>query len=621
VKRFTTGLIWNKGYGIASGKVFCVRLNSIGLCQNKLLKTVVVRLISCCKSIIKELNQRAMIVRSRVKFYSIVVVFFLWSFVDPAQICLAQRSAAGLVVSDNALANKAGMEILGRGGNAVDAAVATALALAVVDQAASGLGGGGFMVIYEAKDHRAHALDFRETAPEAARSELYMKGGKPVPALSLTGALAVAVPGEVAGLMQAFKRFGSLPVQVVMAPAIRLANEGFPVDGPLNFAIERMQATIKRFPDLARVFMPKDEVPAQGQLLRQTDLGETLKAIATQGADVFYQGWIAQAIVETLKKDGGVMTVEDLKNYKAVWREPLIGNYRKRTVITMPPPSSGGVAILEMLDVLEGYNLNKLTHNSATYLHLLAEVMKHAFADRAQYLGDPDFVKAPISMLTSKEYTSWIRGRISPVKTYPAKYYGLGNLRVEQGGTTHFSVLDQFGNAVACTLSVNTRFGSKILVPKTGIVLNNTMDDFALHPSGNVYGLVGAEANSLQPRKRPLSSMAPTIVLQGDRPELIVGGAGGPRIISATLQTILNVMDFQMPVKEAVAAPRIHHQWMPEELSVEAEIPVDTKKSLERRGHAVKERSELGVVQAIVVKRGKISGAPDPRKEERGRTE
>jgi gamma-glutamyltranspeptidase / glutathione hydrolase len=562
-----------------------------------------------------------MTVRRRIKFYSIIVVFLFWSAADHGRIGLAQRSVSGMVVSDSVVATKAGMEILARGGNAVDAAVATAFALAVVDQAASGLGGGGFMVIYEAKERRAHALDFRETAPEASRIELYTKGGKPVPSLSLTGALAVGVPGEVAGLLQAFKRFGSLPLQTVMAPAIRYATEGFPVDGALSYAIERQQANMKRFPELARIFMPKDEVPAPGQMLRQTDLGDSLKAIAAQGADVFYQGWIAQAIVETLKKDGGVMTLDDLKNYKAIWREPLIGTYRKRTVITMPPPSSGGIAILEMLDVLEGYQLNKFAHNSATYLHLLAEVMKHAFADRAQYLGDPDFVKAPISMLASREYASWIRSRISPVKTYPPKYYGLANLKVEQGGTTHFSVLDQFGNAVACTLSVNTRFGAKILVPKTGIVLNNTIDDFALHANGNAYGLVGNDANSLRPRKRPLSSMAPTIVLQGDRPELIVGGAGGPRIISATLQTMLNILEYQMPVKEAVAAARIHHQWMPDELSVEAEIPADIKKSLERRGHLIKERSELGVVQAIVVKRGKISGAPDPRKEERGPAE
>ena len=570
---------------------------------------------------VKALNRKTMTVKRRIKFFSILIVFLFWSAADQGRIGLAQRIVSGMVVSDSAVATKAGMEILARGGNAVDAAVATAFALAVVDQAASGLGGGGFMVIYEAKDRRAHALDFRETAPEASRIELYSKNGKPVPSLSLTGALAVGVPGEVAGLLQAFKRFGSLPLQTVMAPAIRYAAEGFPVDGALNYAIERQQANMKRSPELARIFMPKDEVPAPGQMLRQSELGDSLKAIAAQGADVFYQGWIGQAIVETLKKDGGVMTLDDLKSYKAIWREPLIGTYRKRTVITMPLPSSGGIAILEMLDVLEGYQLNKFAHNSATYLHLLAEVMKHAFADRAQYLGDPDFVKAPVSMLASREYASWIRSRISPVKTYPLKYYGLANLKVEQGGTTHFSVLDQFGNAVACTLSVNTRFGSKILVPKTGIVLNNTIDDFALHANGNAYGLIGNDANSLRPHKRPLSSMAPTIVLQGDRPELIVGGAGGPRIISATLQTILNVLEYQMPVKEAVAAARIHHQWVPDELSVEEEIPADVKKSLERRGHTVKERSELGVVQAIVVKRGKITGAPDPRKEERGRSE
>jgi gamma-glutamyltranspeptidase/glutathione hydrolase len=477
------------------------------------------------------------------------------------------------------------------------------------------------MIIYDARDKRAHALDFRETAPEAAHADLYTRNGKPVPSLSLTGALAVAVPGEVAGLLAAMKRFGSLPLAALMAPAIRLATEGFPLDAALRYAIERQASNMKKFPELGRVFLVKDEVPPEGETIRQPDLGQTLKAVVADGADVFYQGWIAQAIVDTVKKDGGVLTLEDLKSYKPIWREPLVGSYRKRTVITMPPPSSGGVALIEMLNVLEGHQLTKLAPNSATYLHLIAEAMKHAFADRAQYLGDPDFVKAPILTLVSKDYASWIRGRISPVKTHPAKYYGLGNFKAEQGGTTHFSVLDRFGNAVACTLSVNTRFGSKILVPKTGIVLNNEMDDFAIHPSGNVYGLVGNDANSLQPKKRPLSSMTPTIILQGDRPELIVGGAGGPRIISAVLQTILNVLDFQMPIKEAVEAPRIHHQWIPDELNVEDKLPPETKKSLERRGHAVRERTTLGVVQAVLAKRSKTSGAADSRKADRARSE
>ncbi len=558
-----------------------------------------------------------LLVRFRITF----TLFLVFTFLHEPATTLAQRTAAGLVVSDNPLATQAGMEILNRGGNAVDAAVATAFALAVVDPASSGLGGGGFMVIYNSKGRRAHALDFRETAPEAARSDLYLRSGKAAPSLSLTGALAVAVPGQVAGLLEAFKRHGSMPLPLLLIPAIRYAAEGFPLDATLRHVIERQLATMRKFPELGRVFLRKNEVPAQGEIIRQPELAETLKAVSQDGLDVFYQGWIAQAIVETVKKEGGVLGLDDLKNYRAVWREPLLGNYRKRTIITMPPPSSGGVAVIQMLNVLEGYQLNGIPHNSATYLHLLAEVMKHAFADRARYLGDPDFVKAPIMELTSKDYAVWIRGRISPAKTHPAKYYGLGQLKAERGGTTHFSVLDQFGNAVACTLSINTRFGSKILVPRTGIVLNNEMDDFFIHQDGNVYGLVGNEANALQPKKRPLSSMAPTIILEGERPQMVVGGAGGPRIISATLQTILNVLDYRLPVEKAVAAPRIHHQWTPDSLNVEAEIPSETKRSLERRKHAIRERGELGRVQAIVVKGSEVTGAADPRHEERAPAE
>jgi gamma-glutamyltranspeptidase/glutathione hydrolase len=551
----------------------------------------------------------------------LVFVLLIFGLSAESSVCGAGRTAFGVVVSDHELATKAGKEILDRGGNAIDAAIATAFALAVVDQASSGLGGGGFMVIYDAKERRAHALDFREIAPEKARTDLYTKGGKPVPSLSVTGGLAVAVPGQVAGLVQAHKRFGTLPLHVLMAPAIRYASEGFPLDATLRYAIDRQQSVMKKFPDLARVFLPKGEVPSEGDAIRQVDLGETLKAIAAQGAEIFYQGWIAQAIVDGVRNEGGVISVEDFKNYKAVWREPLIGSYRKRTVITMPPPSSGGVVLLQTLNLFEGYPLGMIPHNSPTYLHLLSEGMKHAFANRAQYLGDPDFAKPPTQTLVSKDYAAWIRGRISSTRTQPSRFYGLGAFKAEQGGTTHFSVRDAFGNAVACTLSINTRFGSKVLVPKTGIVLNNHMDDFTLHPSGNIYGLLGNDANSLQPRKRPLSSMSPTIILQGERPELIVGGAGGPRIISATLQAILNVLDFGMPVDKAVQAPRIHHQWMPDTLNVEVEIAPETRRSLERLGHAIRERSVLGVVQAILVRRSQVSGAVDPRKEERARSE
>jgi gamma-glutamyltranspeptidase/glutathione hydrolase len=288
-------------------------------------------------------------------------------------------------------------------------------------------------------------------------------------------------------------------------------------------------------------------------------------------------------------------------------------------VISMPPPSSGGIALLEMLRVLESYQLDQLAHNSATYLHLMAEAMKHAFADRAQYLGDPDFVQIPTTKLVSKERADKTRGKISPVRTYAAEFYGPVLVQPEKGGTTHFSVMDGAANAVACTVTINTRFGSKVVAPGTGIILNNEIDDFSIQSgTPNTYGLIGVEANAIQPKKRPLSSMALTIVIENDRPVLIVGGAGGPRIINAVLQTILNVLDFRMPVDKAVEAPRIHHQWIPNELSVEPGIPPETRVSLERRGHVLRERDSLGVVQAIVARNGKVAGKADPRKQERG---
>jgi gamma-glutamyltranspeptidase/glutathione hydrolase len=413
-----------------------------------------------------------------------------------------------------------------------------------------------------------------------------------------------------------------LPLPVLAAPAIRLANEGFPLDPALRVAIERQQANMKRFPDLGRIYMSRGELPKAGDTIRQPELAETLKAIAKNGAADFYSGWIGEAIVETIKKNGGVMNLDDLKIYRPVWREPLIGSYRNRTVITMPPPSSGGVAILQMLNILEGYKLGDFQHNSPSYLHLLSESMKHAFADRAQFLGDPDFVHVPVGKLTAKNYAAWIRKRIAMDKTQLPAFYGYYNFNAEKGGTTHFSVIDRFGNAVACTQSVNTRFGSKLLVPRTGIVLNNEMDDFAIHQEvGNVYGLIGNDANSLKPRKRPLSSMSPTIILRGNRPELVVGAAGGPRIITATLQTILNILDFAMPVTAAVSSPRVHHQWLPDRLNIEPKISPETKTALEQRRHALREQTSLGVVQAITWEGAKMNGVADPRKVERARTE
>lgn len=551
-------------------------------------------------------------------FYRIIsrrtFLFILLAFFAAPSIGLSQQ---GAVVADNELAAKAGMEILKNGGNAVDAAVATAFTLAVVDQSASGLGGGGFMVIYQAKERKAHALDFRETAPAAANREQYLKNGKPVPSLSLTGPLAVGVPGEVAGLAEAQKRFGTLPLSAVMAPAIRYAIEGFAPQVRFRYALDRQLQNIRKNPDLARVLLVKDEIPGDGEPIRQRELAETLKAIAEQGPKVFYEGWIGQAIAERIKKDSGTLTLEDLKNYKPVWREPLIGRYRKWTVLTMPPPSSGGVALIESLNILEHYKLGSMQHNSPAYLHLLAESLKHAFADRAQYLGDPDFVQVPTAKLVSKDYAKWINGRISPKKTYPPKYYGLAAYNAEKGGTTHLGVIDKSGNAVSASLTVNTQFGSKILVSETGIVLNNEIDDFAIHPgTPNAFGLIGNEANSLQPKKRPLSSMAPMIVLENERPALVAGASGGPRIISATLQTVLNVLDFRMPLKKALEAPRVHHQWMPEDLAIESAIPQSTRKALEKIGHKVQEKNSLGLAEVVAVQKGRALAQPDPRREE-----
>jgi gamma-glutamyltranspeptidase/glutathione hydrolase len=558
--------------------------------------------------------------RSRI---FLLIFVFITSFVGTDVSARSQQATAGLVVADSELASQAGMEILKRGGNAVDAAIATALALSVVDQASSGLGGGGFMIIYRAKEKKSFALDFRETAPSASRRELYLKDGKPVPAASLTGPLAVGVPGEAAGLIEAHKKFGTLPLTVLAAPALKLAGDGFPLDATLRIAIERVVQNSKGYADLSRVYMPNGEVPKEGEPIRQPQLAASIKAIAQQGHEVFYRGWIAEAIVDVVKKAGGVITLDDFKNYKALWREPLIGSYRGRTVITMPPPSSGGVALLQMLNVVEGYKFDEFKHNSAPYLHLLAESMKHAFADRAEHLGDPDFVHVPIRKLTDKSYAAWVRGRISSDKTYGPTYYGYYNYNGEKGSTTHFSVVDREGNAVACTQTVNTRFGSKLLVPKVGIVLNNEIDDFAIHgETGNVYGLIGNQANSLQPNKRPLSSMAPTIIVSAaGRPEIVVGASGGPRIINATFQTILNLLEFKMPVSAAVESARIHHQWMPDRLGVEAGVAAEPKRELEKLGHAVRTQSALGVVQAITWDGVTMSGAADSRKTERARTE
>lgn len=511
-------------------------------------------------------------------------------------------------MAEDLWSTRAGMEILEQGGNAADAAVATAFALAVVDPVSAGLGGGGFMVIYQTKEKKAHVLDFREIAPGLANAAHYVRGGRLNPRAMRNGALAVGVPGVVAGLLEALKRFGSLPLETVLAPAIRYAEEGFPMTARLGRVLEQNMPALRKLPNLGRIFLKPDGTPyALGEKVRQPELAASLKAIAREGAAVFYQGRIGQAIVAELQKTLGVLTLEDLKSYKPVWRRPIISHYRDNVVITVPPPSGGGAGLIQMLNVLEGYSLIQFPHNSAAYFHVLAEIMKVVYAQQAAYLGDPDFTEIPLQRLTSKKEAASVRSLISPDET---RNRGLAGPRLSDGrfdGSAYFGVLDGEGTAIGMSLSLNDPLGAKILVRETGIILNNAIADFFL--AGGPEG----SGNRLEPGKRPLSSMTPVIVLEGDKPVLLLGASGGSEIPSAVLQTILNVLDFKMPLKQALREARVHADWRPNQLLIEAGVPEQIKKALEERGQNLETAQGIGAVQAIQINDSEILGQPDPR--------
>lgn len=537
----------------------------------------------------------------------------------------------GMVVSAERHATEAGVAMLAAGGNAVDAAVATAFALGVTEPYHSGIGGGGFLLIHLASGETI-AIDARETAPAAATPDMFRAPGVPEDA-SRSGPLSVATPGLVAGLALALERWGTKPLAEVLAPAIALAEEGFPI-GPRHARIlahwHRM-GMAARFPETAAIQAPAPDL-APGWRLVQRDLARTLRAIARDGPDAFYSGPIARAIADEVQKRGGVLTAQDLADYEPKLREPLRGSYRGRTVVSFPPPSSGGVALIEALNILEGFDLAPLGAGSSAAIHRIAEAMKLAFADRAAYLGDPDFVDVPVARLVAKDYAARQRARLLPPRWRRAPWTwgadevaievpgpGLGALPPDAGGsTTHLSVTDAAGNAVAITQTVNLLFGSGLTAAGTGVILNDEMDDFAIAThTPNAFGLVDTTgANAVAPRKRPLSSMTPTIVLEGDQVRMVTGSPGGPRIISTTLLTILNVFDFGMDVSEAVSAPRFHHQWFPDQLVVERAIPVDVLDNLRARGHrvVVSER-DWSSAQAIVIDpdTGWHLGGSDPR--------
>jgi gamma-glutamyltranspeptidase / glutathione hydrolase len=532
------------------------------------------------------------------------------------------------VASDHPLASAAGVAALKAGGNAVDAACATALALGVLHPDSSGIGGGGFAVVYLAKENKVFTLDFRERAPAAIAPGLYLKDGHVQPALSKEGGLAVAVPGEVRGLGEMVRRWGKLPFGRCVDPAQRLATRGFPVSWRLagslaGLAKRREGAPAPATPAdhrFAEVFSASPLV--ENATWRRPDLAWTLGKLRAAGADSFYKGEIASEIVHAVAAAGGVLTAEDLSGYAPADRAPLVTDYRGLRVYSMPPPSSGGVVLVETLGILAARypDLAALVgegRGSSAYLHLLAEAFKHGFADRARFLGDTDFVSVDMAHLTSPAYHAELARRIKPGAVLAREGYGTpGGPAADHhdGGTTHLSVIDADGNAVALTTTVNLGFGAKLLAGKTGILLNDQMDDFALAPgTPNAFGLIGNEQNAVAPGKRPLSSMTPTIALDGDRVRVVLGAAGGPTIITATAQVFLNVVDWKLDAQAAVAAPRIHDQWFPEIVGVEPEIPADVIEGLVRRGHHPKEFAHIGTVNVLVRTDAGIQAGAEPR--------
>jgi gamma-glutamyltranspeptidase/glutathione hydrolase len=519
----------------------------------------------------------------------------------------------GAVAADSQVASEIGVKILSSGGDAVDAAIATALALGVIHPHSSGLGGGGLMLIYRADEKKTYVLDFREMAPAASTPNMYEKD----PKLAQTGGLAVAVPAELAGMIAAHKKFGKRPWKDLFAPAQKLAKDGFVIDGALSQAIDQTWPAIDKTPSLKAMLSSTGAKPNEGDTLKNLALSKTLEALA-KDPSIFYGGSLAKEIVKTTTADKGILTEADLSSYKVEWREPARGEYKGFEVISSPPPSSGGTIIIEMLNTIEKFDLQKMGHNSSAYLHVLAEAMQHGFADRANRFGDPGFVKVPVDELTSQTYADSLAKKISD-RTHPAEYYGTPIEVKSGGGTTHLSVIDSKGNAVAMTTTVNLFFGSKLVVG--GFPLNDEMDDFSTPGVENGYNLVGSTLNQVEPGKRPLSSVSPTIVLKDGVAVLVVGASGGPRIISGTLQVILNVIEFGADVSRAVDLARVHHQWSPRDLMIEPEISEDTRVALRARGHQLKilpagYLGAVGIVQAVSKdpKTGAITAASDPRK-------
>lgn len=530
------------------------------------------------------------------------------------------RARHGMVASTSEIASQVGADIMKRGGNAVDAAVAVGLALAVVWPAAGNIGGGGFMLIRLA-DGKSEVVDYRERAPIAASRDMYLdKEGNIIKGASTVGYRAVGVPGTVAGMAMAEQRYGKLKWADVIEPAVRLAHDGFVLNYITARGIQHTSKLLSQFPDSNRIFLRNGNYYKEGEVLVQPELAATLTRLRDKGPEEFYNGETAKLIAKDIKTNGGLVTEEDLKEYQPTLRKPLVGSYRGYEIVTMPPPSSGGAVMLEELNMLEHYDLSSMGHNSSEYLHVLIEVMRRAFADRATYMGDTDFVKGvPITGITSKKYAADQIKTIDPINATPSSSIGAGKpTGYESPETTHYTVIDGEGNVVSNTYTLNNGFGSGATATGTGILLNDEMDDFTSKPgSPNMFGLLQSEANAIAPHKRPLSAMTPTIVLKDGKVYFAIGSPGGPTIISTVLQVILNVIDFKMNIQEAIDAPRVHHQWMPDYIMWEPRgVNSDTEKILKGRGYSFSEHPYyMGDAEGVMIEAdtGMRLGASDPR--------
>ncbi|WP_415183874.1 gamma-glutamyltransferase [Phaeovulum sp.] len=525
----------------------------------------------------------------------------------------------GMVVAQEEIAAEVGRDILKSGGNAADAGVAVAFALAVTLPRAGNLGGGGFMIVHDAKTGETKAIDYREMAPMHADRDMFLDdAGDADSEKSRYTGLATGVPGTVAGMQMVLDQYGTMSLAEVLKPAIGLARDGIVVTADLADSLKALEKRLKKWPASEAIFFKEGGAFFEpGDLLVQSDLAATLQRIADEGPDGFYQGQTAQSIVDAVQASGGRITMEDMAGYKAISRDPVKGTYRGYEIVSMPPPSSGGIHIIQILNTLEEYPIGFLGHNSADTIHLMAEAMKRAYADRSEYLGDPDFYDVPQAQLISKAYAADIRKGITLGRATPSDQIKPADLTpYESDQTTHYSIVDKDGNAVSNTYTINFSYGSGMVADGTGVLMNNEMDDFAAKPGVmNAYGLIGGDANAVEPGKRPLSSMSPTIVMKDGKVFMVTGSPGGSRIITTVTQIIMNVIDHRMNVAEATIAPRIHHQWLPEVLRVEEGLSRDTVAALEAKGHVVEVMETMGSAQSIVVdaEDGLLLGGADTR--------